>query len=54
MYLHPSIYDRALTRGCVITVALNPLLDAVGFWRILERVVFFAFGITPRGAQSAS
>jgi hypothetical protein len=37
------------TNYCVITVALNPLLDAVGFWRWLERAVALAFGVTPRG-----
>jgi plasmanylethanolamine desaturase len=40
------------TNYCVITVALNPLLDAIGFWRMLERVFFTAFGVIPRGATA--
>ena len=41
------------TNYCVITVALNPLLDAMGFWRFLERVVFRASGVAPRGAAAS-
>jgi ubiquitin-conjugating enzyme E2 variant len=40
------------TNYCVITVVLNPLLDAVGFWRFLERLVFVAVGALPRGASA--
>jgi plasmanylethanolamine desaturase len=41
------------TNYCVITVALNPLLDAAGFWRFLECVVFWALGVTRRGAATS-
>jgi plasmanylethanolamine desaturase len=40
------------THYCAITVALNPLLDAIGFWRLLERIVFLVFAAMPRSATS--
>jgi ubiquitin-conjugating enzyme E2 variant len=36
------------SRYCVITNALNPVLDALGFWRGLEAVVEHVVGARPR------
>ncbi|MEM7246959.1 MAG: fatty acid desaturase CarF family protein [Acidobacteriota bacterium] len=36
------------TRYCVITNALNPVLDGLGFWRGLERMIAKLTGVTPR------
>lgn len=38
------------THYCPVTAALNPLLDAIGFWRWLERIVFIVFCALPRDA----
>jgi hypothetical protein len=35
-------------RYCVMTPILNPLLDAIGFWRALEDIISFVTGINPR------
>jgi len=35
------------TAYCILTEALNPLLDGIGFWRALDRLVVFAC-TTPR------
>jgi ubiquitin-conjugating enzyme E2 variant len=40
------------THYCVITNWLNPLLEAVGLWRILEALVAKIFGIFPRSDES--
>lgn len=38
------------TRYCVITGAVNPALDALGFWRLLERLLEPLLG-TPRSSR---
>lgn len=32
---------------CVVTPFLNPVLDAIGFWRGLERLIFLVTGVPP-------
>jgi ubiquitin-conjugating enzyme E2 variant len=41
------------TDFCVMTDWTNPLLGAVGFWRILE-TIFGLFGITPRAERASA
>lgn len=40
--------DRKNRGYCVVTGMLNPVLDAVGLWRLLEAVVVLVTGATPR------
>lgn len=46
---HAAPYDR---RYCITTGWLNPLLDGVGFFRSLERVIHAATGAMPRAEDS--
>ena len=41
-------------RYCVMTPILNPTLDAIGFWRALEHIVFFLTGINPRAQNGCT
>ncbi len=36
------------THYCVVTNVLNPMLEAVRFWRRLERAIEFLFGVSKR------
>ena len=36
------------THYCILTNYLNPVLDRVGLWRFLERVLLRVFGLRPR------
>jgi ubiquitin-conjugating enzyme E2 variant len=47
---HHSVHHRNPfhVRYCVMTPILNPVLDAVSFWRVLEFFVLAVFWIPPR------
>ena len=42
------------THYCVVTNYLNPLLDGVGLWAFLERVIFSLLGVRRRPDSSVS
>ena len=46
-HAHHHRHDKN-SHYCVLTQALNPLLDATGFWRLLERLLVPIFGTTRR------
>ena len=37
---------------CVITGWLNPLLEVIGFWRVVESVIGMAIGVWPRDERA--
>jgi hypothetical protein len=54
---HHSVHHKKpyMVRYCTGTNYLNPVLDAIGFWRLLERVVLNVFGVEPkRGGKERS
>lgn len=41
------------THYCIITNFLNPVLDAISFWTMLERGIYRMSGVLPRSTKSA-
>jgi len=52
---HHAVHHQSpyAVRFCTVTNYLNPVLDRIGFWRVLERIVQSAFGVPVRRATAA-
>lgn len=44
---HSVHHKDSDTRYCVISIYSNIILDSIGFWKILESIIYTVFGIIP-------